>query len=194
MACNVQRYIQYVDIESQFVFSYTCSSVWFGSGKNGPCRTPTCSICFLGPCCVNINEEKVNICASRPQEINIKALIIPTGKSPGRCILIKCDIHRPLWLVSVYEELKWLGGGTLSSHPFPKSYTFLYRYGMTQSCQLLPIWGWGWGWSVKARVWVRVWGYEDEIFAILEYVEMTRNRILRDCGSEGDAGMCNFWE
>jgi len=33
--------------------------------------------------------------------------------SPGRCLLITCDIHRPLWLVSVYGELKWLSGGTL---------------------------------------------------------------------------------
>ncbi len=33
--------------------------------------------------------------------------------SPGRCILITCDIHWPLWLVSVYGELNWLSGGTL---------------------------------------------------------------------------------
>jgi hypothetical protein len=32
---------------------------------------------------------------------------------PGRCILITCGIYRPLWLVSVYGELKWLSGGTL---------------------------------------------------------------------------------
>jgi hypothetical protein len=25
--------------------------------------------------------------------------------SPGRCILMTCDIHRPLWLVDMYEEL-----------------------------------------------------------------------------------------
>jgi hypothetical protein len=34
--------------------------------------------------------------------------------SPGRYILITCDIHRSLWLASVYGELKWLSGGTLS--------------------------------------------------------------------------------
>jgi hypothetical protein len=33
--------------------------------------------------------------------------------SLGRCILITCDIHRPLWLVNVYGELKRLSGGTL---------------------------------------------------------------------------------
>ncbi len=33
--------------------------------------------------------------------------------SPGRCILITCDIHWPLWLVSAYGEIKWLSGGTL---------------------------------------------------------------------------------
>jgi hypothetical protein len=34
-------------------------------------------------------------------------------RTPGRYILIMCDIHRPLWLVSVHGELKWLSGGTL---------------------------------------------------------------------------------
>jgi hypothetical protein len=33
--------------------------------------------------------------------------------SPGRCIRITCDIHRPLWLVSVYGELMLLSAGTL---------------------------------------------------------------------------------
>jgi hypothetical protein len=33
--------------------------------------------------------------------------------SPGRCMLITCNIRRPLRLVSVYEALKWLSGGTL---------------------------------------------------------------------------------
>ncbi len=33
--------------------------------------------------------------------------------SPGRCILITCNIRWPLRLVSVYEDPKWLSGGTL---------------------------------------------------------------------------------
>jgi len=32
------------------------------------------------------------------------------------------------------------------------------------------------------------------IFVIPEYAGMTRNRMLRDSGPEGDAGMCNFRE
>jgi hypothetical protein len=44
---------------------------------------------------------------------------------PGRCILITCDIHRPLWVVSVYGELKWLSGGAVSGqHPIPKGRVF----------------------------------------------------------------------
>jgi hypothetical protein len=31
----------------------------------------------------------------------------------GQCILITCDIRRPLWLVSVYGELERLNDGTL---------------------------------------------------------------------------------
>jgi hypothetical protein len=32
--------------------------------------------------------------------------------SPGRCIMVMCDIHQLLWLVGVYAELKWLSGRT----------------------------------------------------------------------------------
>jgi hypothetical protein len=38
--------------------------------------------------------------------------------SPGRCILITCDIYRRLWLVSVYGEFKWSSGGTLRQAGF----------------------------------------------------------------------------
>jgi hypothetical protein len=34
----------------------------------------------------------------------------------------------------------------------------------------------------------------DEMFVIPESAGMARNRMLRDSGSEGDAGMCNFRE
>jgi len=38
--------------------------------------------------------------------------------SSGRYILITCDIHRPLWLVSVYGEFKWLSAGNLRQAGF----------------------------------------------------------------------------
>jgi hypothetical protein len=47
-----------------------------------------------------------------------KSLTAVCLESPWRGILITCDIHRPLWLVSVYEELKWLSGETLCQAGF----------------------------------------------------------------------------
>jgi hypothetical protein len=56
-------------------------------------------------------------CSARTTEVlrlNLgKSLIAVSLGSPGRCILIMCDIHWPLWLVSLYGELKWLSGRNL---------------------------------------------------------------------------------
>jgi hypothetical protein len=49
--------------------------------------------------------------------------------SAGRCILITCDIHRALWLVSVYGDLTWLSGGTL------RQASLLFRATDRDSCR-----------------------------------------------------------
>jgi hypothetical protein len=54
-----------------------------------------------------------NLGATRHRMTLDKPLTAVCLGSHGWCILITCDIHRPLWLVSVYVELKWLSGGTL---------------------------------------------------------------------------------
>jgi hypothetical protein len=49
--------------------------------------------------------------------------------SPERCILITCDIHQSLWLVSVYGEFKWSIGGTL------RQVSLLSRATASNSCR-----------------------------------------------------------
>ncbi len=59
-----------------------------------------------GLCCLNLG-------AIRQRMTLNKSLTAVCLESPGRCKLIMCDIHRPLWLVSVYVEIRSLSGGTL---------------------------------------------------------------------------------
>jgi hypothetical protein len=63
-------------------------------------------------CCLERTVKVLcsNLRATRYRMILDKLLTAVCLGSPGRCILITCDIHRSLWLVSVYDELKWLSG------------------------------------------------------------------------------------
>jgi hypothetical protein len=66
-------------------------------------------------CCLARTTEVLcfNLGATR-HRINLeKSLTAVYLGSPGRCMLITCDIHRSLYLVSVHEELKWFSGETL---------------------------------------------------------------------------------
>jgi hypothetical protein len=54
-----------------------------------------------------------NLCATRHRMNLNKSLTAVSLGSFGRCILITCNMYRPLWLVSVYRELKRLSRGTL---------------------------------------------------------------------------------
>ncbi len=66
-------------------------------------------------CCLARTAKALcsNFGATRHGMIWYKSLRAVCLGSPRRCILITCDIHRPLSLVSMYGELKWLSGGTL---------------------------------------------------------------------------------
>jgi hypothetical protein len=66
-------------------------------------------------CCLacTIKVPCSNFGATRHRMTLDKSLTAVFLGSPGRCILIMCDIHRPLWLVSVHGECKWLSGETL---------------------------------------------------------------------------------
>ncbi len=66
-------------------------------------------------CCLarNIKVLCANFGATRHRMNLDKSLVAVCLGSPGRCILITCDMHRPLRLVSVYGEVKRLSGKTL---------------------------------------------------------------------------------
>jgi hypothetical protein len=63
--------------------------------------------------CLAHNALSSNLGTTRHRIIFNKSLTAVCLGSSGQCILVTCDIHRPLWLVSAYGELKWLSGGTL---------------------------------------------------------------------------------
>ncbi len=67
-----------------------------------------------GSCVWLVNSSLNRSLFANRHRMNLeKSLTAVCLESPGRCILSTCDIHRPLWLVSVYGELKWLSRGNL---------------------------------------------------------------------------------
>jgi hypothetical protein len=60
-------------------------------------------LCYLAP---TIKVLCSNLGTTRYRMTLDKSLTAVCLGSPGRCKLITGDIHRHLWLVSVYEELK----------------------------------------------------------------------------------------
>ncbi len=76
-------------------------------------------------CCLARTAKALcsNFGATRHGMIWYKSLRAVCLGSPRQCILITFDIHRPSSLVSMYGELKWLSGGTLSGLPSVQSYS-----------------------------------------------------------------------
>ncbi len=93
-----------------------------------------------------------------------------------RCILITSDIHRPLWLVSVHEELKWLSGGTL------RQAGLLSRATASNSCRKnirlskLP---------PDSTLYRKVAKREERVFFLLLNSKSFKKQILNPCFDDG---------
>jgi hypothetical protein len=119
--CGIFRKIQYPDsglrsLRQVFVMLKTYfSKKYFIEGHNSKSRGQ--GIVHMSRaamaewlCCL---VRCSNLGATRHRMTLEKALTAVYLGSPGWCILITWDIHRPFWLVSMFGELKWWSGGTL---------------------------------------------------------------------------------